>query len=419
MKTFVAVTVLLLSSLLQCCVSLLGALSTKSCRAGLTKMVRSDECMVPKSPRENEKMNPGACILAAASAGLSFTSVSFASDKISDDETLKKYKDSERGDDFDKDLGLPRDAYSVIDGMRSCKIVNGMWQVSGAHGYQPSVENSVSDMTKLANSGFTSFDLADIYGPAEGYVGSFTKGPQSSAISRDCRFFTKWVTGSSSAPVTRQIASAAIDRSLERMRTDRIDLLQFHWWDYSNKNYYAAMNELMRIQQDGKIRSLGLCNFDTKHMLDLVEQEAPIVTNQVSFSILDTRPLEEMIPACKKHNIQLLVYGVLLGGFLSENWLDKPEPISEKLTNVSLRKYLPWIKLWGGWGKFQVLLKTLKEIANKHQVSLSNVAMRWVLQQEQVAGLLIGVRFGLKDHDHIVDNKKLFSFSLDTDDMAK
>jgi aryl-alcohol dehydrogenase-like predicted oxidoreductase len=61
-----------------------------------------------------------------------------------------------------------------------------------------------------------------------------------------------------------------------------------------------------------------------------------------------------MIPAAKEQNIQLLCYGTLLGGFLSSQWLGQPEPDGNSLTNVSLRKYLPWIQIWGGWSLFQV-----------------------------------------------------------------
>ena len=174
------------------------------------------------------------------------------------------------------------------------------------------------------------------------------------------------------------------------MNADRLDLLQFHWWDYDNKQYFNAMSELMHLQQDDRIRNLGLCNFDTKHMVDLMDQNAPIISNQVSFSILDDRPLKVMIPECKKRNVQLLVYGTLLGGFLTDKWLGQPQPSAEKLTIVSLRKYLPWIRIWGGWDKFQQLLMELNTIAIKHQVSIANVATRWVLQQESVGGVILG-----------------------------
>ena len=61
-----------------------------------------------------------------------------------------------------------------------------------------------------------------------------------------------------------------------------------------------------------------MTNFDTEHMVDLIEEGAPIVSNQVSFSVLDTRPLAKMVKANKEHSVQLLCYGTLLGGFLSK-----------------------------------------------------------------------------------------------------
>lgn len=317
-------------------------------------------------------------------------------------------------DDIKLDMGLGSDAYSDLDGMRCCKLLNGMWQVSGAHGYQPERSAVVADMAKCANSGYTTFDLADIYGPAEEFVGSFRKGKDASSLSKDCRFFTKWVPRPQE--ITKAFTTAAIDKSLRRMETDRLDLVQFHWWDYENPYYYDAMNYLMDLQQNGKIRSIGLCNFDTEHMVKLMDQDAPIVSNQVAFSLIDDRPLEKMIPECQKRGVKLLVYGTLLGGFLSSSWLDKSEPDPGVLTNVSLRKYLPWINYWGGWGLFQELLRVLNTVANKHKVSISNVALRWVIDQPAVAGAIVGVRFGFKEH--LSDNRQVFSFRLDGDDLA-
>jgi len=317
-------------------------------------------------------------------------------------------------DDFDIDLGLGMEAYSNLDGMRCCKLLNGMWQVSWAHGYSPERGAVVSDMTKFADSGYTTFDLADIYGPAEDYVGSFCKGNLASPLAKDCRFFTKWVPRPQE--ITRDFTAAAIDRSLRRMQTERLDLVQFHWWDYSNLYYYDAMNYLMDQQQKEKIRSLGLCNFDTEHMVKLMDQEAPIVSNQVAFSLIDDRPLRLMVPECQKRNVQLLVYGTLLGGFLSSKWLGQPEPNAGNLKNVSLRKYLPWISYWGGWGLFQELLRVLETVGKKHNATISNVALRWVIDQPSVAGAIVGVRFGLQEH--IRDNSRVFGFRLDTDDLA-
>ena len=312
---------------------------------------------------------------------------------------------------------LPGEAYTSLGDLRMSRVLNGMWQVSGAHGFDPNRDDSVAAMTKCASDGFTTFDLADIYGPAESYVGEFCSGPKSSSLSQECQFFTKWVPRP--GPVDQQTVTAAIDRSLRRMRKEQLDLLQFHWWEYDNKYYYDAMAGLMNLRDAAtpKIRNIGLTNFDTEHMLDLIEQDAPIVSNQVSFSVLDTRPLRQMVPASLQKNVKLLCYGTLLGGFLSDKWLNKPAPDPNALTNVSLRKYLPWIYFWGGWELFQELLRTLKSIAEKHSVSISNVAVRWVLQQEAVGGAIVGIRLGYSDH--VKDNLRLFSFALDDEDLER
>lgn len=310
---------------------------------------------------------------------------------------------------------LPSEAYTSLGDLRMTRVLNGMWQVSGAHGFDPNRDDSVAAMAKCASEGFTTFDLADIYGPAETYVGDFSSGRKSSSLSEECQFFTKWVPRP--GPMDQRTVNDAIDRSLRRMKREQLDLLQFHWWEYDNKYYYDAMAGLMNLRDSAtpKIRNIGLTNFDTKHMVDLMDQEAPIVSNQISFSVVDTRPLREMVPASIERNVKLLCYGTLLGGFISDKWLDKPAPDPSTLTNVSLRKYLPWIYFWGGWDLFQELLRVLRSIADKHAVSISNVAVRWVLQQKAVGGAIVGVRLGYSDH--VKDNLRLFSFSLDDDDL--
>jgi len=304
-------------------------------------------------------------------------------------------------------LGVGRDGQP----MPMCRVLNGMWQVSGAHGYTPVAAKVVEQMGLCAKAGFNTFDLADHYGDAEEYVGRFSK--QTGAGAEGSQFFTKWVPRPQ--PVSRQVAQEAVARSLRYMQTDRLDLLQFHWWDYADSNYIGAIEQLASLKQVG---NLGLTNFDTKHMVGLLDRGAPIVSNQVSFSVLDTRPLQRMTAACLDKNVKLLCYGTLLGGFLSSRWLGKGDPSLDPdtrlLSNVSLRKYLKWIQVWGGWSLFQELLVVLDTIAQKHQVSLSNVAQRWVLDQPAVGGVIVGVRLGLREH--VADNAKVFSFSLDEAD---
>jgi len=198
------------------------------------------------------------------------------------------------------------------------------------------------------------------------------------------------------------------------MNVETLDLLQFHWWDYQNTNYLDALTYLSQLRDEGKIRHLGLTNFDTQHLKQIVDHGIRVISNQVQFSLIDRRPEVHMIQFCQEHNIQLLTYGTICGGLLSEKYLGQPEPRGGALNTASLRKYKQMVDAWGGWSLFQELLLALKQIANKHQVSISNVALRYILERPEVAGVIIGVRLGVTDHR--TENAQVFDFTLDMED---
>lgn len=288
-----------------------------------------------------------------------------------------------------------------------CRILNGMWQVAGGHG-QIDSEYAVLDMTKYQESGFTTWDLADIYGPAELLIGKFRE-----KIGNNFQALTKFVPNP--GPMSSSIVTYYIEQSMQKMKTDCIDLIQFHWWDYDNKSYLDAMNNLSKLQNEGKIKHIGLTNFDTEHVRIMKEYGHDIVSNQVQYSILDQRPDRLMAPFFAKHEIKILSYGTLLGGFFSEKYLGADEPHRGNLTTASLQKYKNMIDAWGGWQLFQELLSTLNVIAKKHQCSIANVATRFVLDKPQVAGIIIGARLGIAEHRE--DNARVFGVKLDEKDI--
>ena len=85
-------------------------------------------------------------------------------------------------------------------------------------------------------------------------------------------------------------------------------------------------------------------------------------------------------------------------------YLGRPEPARAELTTSSLGKYLPFIRSFVGWSLFQDLLRCLRTVADRHNVSIANVAVRWVLDRPQVAGVIVGARLGLAEH--ISDNQR-------------
>lgn len=297
-----------------------------------------------------------------------------------------------------------------------------MWQVAGGHGYIES-ERAIQEMMYYHDSGFTTWDLADIYGPAEDLVGEFRdrleseRGPDEL---QNVRALTKWVPDP--RPVKREQVKSSIDRSLDRMRVDSIDLLQFHWWDYNNLYYIDALKYLSEQRAAGKIKHLGLTNFDTERMEIINDAGIQVISNQVQYSIIDRRPEVKMAPYCLSRKsdsarTSLLAYGALCGGLLSDKYLGRPEPRGFELSTPSLQKYKRIIDSWGGWKLFQELLSVLAEIAREKVVSIANVATRYVLDKPAVAGVILGARLGIAEHRS--DNMRTFGLELGEQDIRR
>jgi aryl-alcohol dehydrogenase-like predicted oxidoreductase/enamine deaminase RidA (YjgF/YER057c/UK114 family) len=302
----------------------------------------------------------------------------------------------------------------LAPGLEISRVVTGLWQVADMErdGRLLDRDAAAAAMADYAGAGFDSFDMADHYGSAELITGRFlglqagTGGPRPAA-------FTKWcpVPG----PMNAEVVRAGIAERLERLSVDTIDLLQLHWWMFEHPGYIDAMRELVALRQDGQIRHLGVTNFDTDHLRLLVQHGFPVVSNQVSFSLLDRRAGEAMSAFCLANGVRLLAYGTLGGGFLTDKWVGAPEPSS--IADWSKSKYKRFIDAIGGWSALQTILAALKGIAGRHGVSVANVATRWVLEQPAVAAVIVGARLG--EREHRADNAALFSFALDDDDKRR
>jgi aryl-alcohol dehydrogenase-like predicted oxidoreductase/enamine deaminase RidA (YjgF/YER057c/UK114 family) len=309
----------------------------------------------------------------------------------------------------------------LAPGLEISRIVTGLWQIAdmerGGSALDP--DQAASAMAAYAEAGFDSFDMADHYGSAEVITGRFLdlvrRGKVNTARGARPTAFTKWCP--EPGAMTPDIVRAGIQRSLDRMGVDCIDLLQLHWWTFEHPSYLDAMRELAALQAEGRIRHLGLTNFNTDHLRVLVKQGIQIVSNQICFSLLDRRAGEEMTDFCLEHGIKLLAYGTLGGGFLSERWLGAPEPPLPDIPDWSKMKYKRFIEAIGGWSVLQGIIAAAHEVAKKHHVSLANVATRWVLDQPAVGAVIVGARLG--ERDHRLDNLRAFSFALDTEDHAR
>ncbi len=296
----------------------------------------------------------------------------------------------------------------LAPGLDVARIVTGLWQVADQERDGRVLDHAAAAaaLAEYAAAGFDSFDMADHYGGAEDILGLHRREGGAA------RVFTKWVP--TPGAMTEAVVRAGIGRSLARLGGPP-DLMQFHWWSFRHPAWLDALREMAAMREEGLLHHLGVTNFDTDHLRVAVGNGAPILTNQLSFSLLDRRAAGAMSAFCLAHGVRLLAYGTLGGGFLSERWLGREAPA--ELADWSKMKYRRFIEAMGGWDVFQRLLTEVAVIARRHGVSIANVATRWVLDHPAVAAVIVGAR--LTESEHRADNLRAFAFALDEEDRAR
>ncbi|KAI1766987.1 NADP-dependent oxidoreductase domain-containing protein [Hypoxylon sp. FL1150] len=306
------------------------------------------------------------------------------------------------------------------------RLFTGLWQLSSSSWGSATTESQEAALLCTIEHGLVAVDMADHYGDAELIYGEF-RGKLAPEVQSTLYAATKWCIFSAiSTPVTASFVLSGVRERCRRLG-GRVDLLQFHWYDYEAKEYLDVLVELVRLTKSHPelVATIGLCNFDSEHVAEACEHliaktgSVGIVSNQVQFSLVDARPLQGMVHTCEKYKVKLLAYGSLCGGFLSERWLNQSAPeiyLESNQLTPSQRKYFDMIRSWDScWDAFQDLLRCLSAAASKYGVSISNVATRWVLQQPAVGAVIVGTRLGVSEH--IEDNLKTFGFELDTDEI--
>ncbi|XXG95393.1 hypothetical protein Hte_001655 [Hypoxylon texense] len=247
------------------------------------------------------------------------------------------------------------------------RLFNGLWQLSSPSWGSGTAESQEAALLYAVGRGLTAADMADHYGDAELIYGDF-RSKLAPEIQSTLYAATKWCIFSAvSTPVTTSFVLSGVRERCRRLG-GRVELLQFHWYDYEAKEYLDILVELVHITASHPelVGTVGLCNFDSQHVAEACEHliaktgSVGIVSNQV--------------------------------------------------------QYFDMIRSWGSWDEFQVLLRCLSTVARKHRASIPNIATRWVLQQPAVGAVIVGTRLGVSDH--VQDNLKAFEFELDENDTS-
>ncbi len=297
------------------------------------------------------------------------------------------------------------------------RVIRGGWQLAGGHGPVDRAA-AIEDMIAFAEAGITTFDCADIYTGVEEMIGAFrleyAKRFGAEALART-KVHTKLVPDLARlATVDKAYIRSIVDTSLTRLRVERLDLVQFHWWDYSVPRYLDVIGWMDNLRHEGKIANVSGTNFDTEKTLEILDSGVSLTSMQVQYSLLDARPERQLADVAQNHGIWLLCYGTVAGGFLGDRWLGQREPL-DPVENRSLTKYKLIIDDFGGWDLFQALLQTLRRIADRHGVDIATVASAAMLRRPGVAAVIVGAR----NRSHLARNVAVSELRLTDQDQAE
>ena len=284
----------------------------------------------------------------------------------------------------------------------SNSLIVGCWQLDD-RSWQAVTEQEIGRTidTYLA-MGLSSFDTADIYGRSEKVLGQMLQG-------RECTILTK-AAFFEGIPSANQIKSK-VESSLRNLKKDSLDCVQVYLHDpqIDFSSTFATFNELLEA---GKIRQLGVTNFNTP-MLEKALQYAPIKTNQVQYSLIDRRVENSMQSFCLERGVTLIPYGPLAGGFLSQKFLGLNLPPTEGEHARSFY-YSNMIRSHGGWSPVQEMLLTMAQVANKYQITISQLALNWVKNQPGVGAIISGFT---QNRQQIQSNVKAMEINIETEDL--
>ncbi len=301
----------------------------------------------------------------------------------------------------------------LVPGYSISRLIKGGWHLAGGHGAIDRAQ-AIKDMAAFVEAGITTFDCADHYTGVEEMIGDFRAAYP--GLARQMQVHTKIVPDFDRLEsADRAYIEGIVDRSLRRLRVERLDLLQYYWWDPDGFPAYVETGVILKdLREAGKIAEIGVTNFNVAQLRRLVEAGVPVVSNQPQYSPIDLRPEKGMVDYCLGLGAKQLCYGTLAGGFFSKRWLGRPEPAGD-FDNRSLTKYKLVIDDVGGWARFQELLAAFDRVAERHGATIGQVALRWTLNRAGVGAAIVGA----PSARHLRENIGVFDVQLTPGDEAE
>jgi myo-inositol catabolism protein IolS len=282
--------------------------------------------------------------------------------------------------------------------------------VGGHNLFQNLNEEDGKDLVREAlNMGVTFIDTADIYGPgrSEELVGEVLKEFKREDYVIATKGAQQWSSDGSIKTNNRpKYLREALEKSLQRLQLDYVDLYYLHFPD-SETPFAQSIGELARLKEEGKIRSIGISNV-TIEQLKEANANGDISVLQSPYNMLDRSAEAELLPYCIENNISFIPYGPLAFGLLGGGFTK-----DSKLDTGDWRNSIP---LFQGEQFQQTLAKVdkLKEVALKKDTTLPNLALAWLLAQEGVDAVIPGG----KRKERIRENSLASNIVLSKEELA-
>lgn len=302
-------------------------------------------------------------------------------------------------------------------------IAFGAWAIGGWMWGGAEKKDAIAALKKSFDLGITTIDTAAVYGfgYSEEIIGETFKGMRDK-VQILTKFGLNWTekkgvfylstednNGKAQTIYSNGSKDSVIsecEASLKRLKTDYIDLYQYHRPDPSTP-VEETMEALNILLEQGKIRAAGVSNYDVS-LLDSALKVSNIVSNQVSYSMLKRDIETDLVPYCLENNVDILAYsplqrGILTGKFNPDHHFNKGDS----------RRGLPWYEK-ENIIKINSFLDKIKKIADSKNVSLTQLVLKWTLCQPGISCVLAGAR----DPEQITENAGAINLDLTDDEIA-
>ncbi|MGB2629623.1 MAG: aldo/keto reductase [Candidatus Omnitrophota bacterium] len=287
-------------------------------------------------------------------------------------------------------------------------ICLGTWAFGGDCWGEADDAQSIRVIEEAVDKGINFIDTAPIYGSgrSEEVVGKAIKNKAGVIIATKCGLEQK---GKSIRPnLHADFIRKEAEGSLRRLGVETIDLYQCHWPD-PNTSMKETFGEMDKLVREGKIKYIGVSNFE-KGVLERSMRAAPIVSDQVEYSLFKRKIEEELMPFCGENKVSVLTYGPLGGGILTGKYKTPPTFPKGDVRNFFYTFYKEPF-----WSKAKALVSVLEELAAKRQCPVSDIAINWVLSHAAVTSCIVGCR----TPEQLRQNITAADWELSADELAK